>query len=108
MGIINDLENSDKTIINAATTQIDDSNTNATTELNNKNTVLLNKEEIQQNQIKEIKDKEKLLLTRSRMLQISQDRNSYKTKILYSLIAILIVIFIINLFIWTMRKKNTQ
>ena len=108
MGIINDLENSDKTIINAATTQIDDSNTNATTELNNKNTVLLNKEEIQQNQIKEIKDKEKLLLTRSRMLQISQDRNSYKTKILYSLIAILIVIFIINLFIWTMSKKNTQ
>tara|TARA_B110000037_G_scaffold197862_1_gene236297 strand:- start:130 stop:456 length:327 start_codon:yes stop_codon:yes gene_type:complete len=108
MVLITDLENADKTVITAATTEIDTSNTNATTELGSKNEVLLNKEAIQQNQIKEIKDKEKLLLTRSRMLQISQDRNSYKTKILYSLIAILIVIFIINLFIWTMRKKNTQ
>ena len=29
-------------------------------------------------------DKEKLILTRSRMLQISQDRNSYKKKVIYS------------------------
>ena len=46
-----------------------------------KNNELLKKQEIHQNQLKEIEDKEKLLLTRSRMLQISQDRNSYKKKL---------------------------
>ena len=49
-------------------------------ELNNKNQELLQKQKIQLNQLKEIEDKEKLLLTRARMLQISQDRNAYKKK----------------------------
>lgn len=49
--------------------------------LNVKNKELIDKQKIQFEQLKEIQDKEKLLLTRSRMLQISQDRNSYKKKL---------------------------
>ena len=47
-------------------------------EINLKNENLMKTQSIQLQQLKEIEDKEKLLLTRSRMLQISQDRNSYK------------------------------
>jgi hypothetical protein len=76
------------------------------TELEIKNQDLLKKKQIQINQMKEIQDKEKLLLTRSRMLQISQDRNSYKKKIIYSLIALIFIIFILTLvmYVFFVRK----
>ena len=76
--------------------------------INQKNNVILNKQEIQLNQLKEIEDKEKLLLTRSRMLQIAQDRNSYKKKIIYTLLAIIFGLFILILFIYVLftRKMN--
>jgi hypothetical protein len=75
-------------------------------ELQSKNVDLLKKQQIQLNQMKEIQDKEKLLITRSRMLQISQDRNSYKKKIIYSLIAAIFVIFIFTLamYVFYVRK----
>jgi len=75
-------------------------------ELESKNQDLVHKQRIQLNQMKEIEDKEKLLLTRSRMLQISQDRNSYKKKIIYSLIAAIFVIFIFTLamYVFYVRK----
>ena len=47
-------------------------------DITQKNNELLEKQKIEMNQLKEIQEKEKLLLTRSRMLQIAQDRNSYK------------------------------
>ena len=77
-------------------------------ELESKNKDLVHKQQIQLNQMKEIEDKEKLLLTRSRMLQISQDRNSYKKKIIYSLIAAIFVIFIFTLamYVFYVRKIN--
>lgn len=71
-------------------------------ELNTKNQELYKKQEIQLNQLKEIEDKEKLLLTRSRMLQISQDRNAYKKKIIYSLIAVIFAIFIFTLVMYVL------
>ena len=71
-------------------------------ELSNKNDELYQKQQIQLNQLKEIEDKEKLLLTRSRMLQISQDRNSYKKKIIYSLIALIFAIFIFTLVMYVL------
>jgi hypothetical protein len=76
-------------------------------ELDNKNKQLLEKQEVQINQLKEIEDKEKLLLTRSRMLQIAQDRNSYKKKIIYTLIATIFLIFILTiaLYVFFVRKK---
>jgi hypothetical protein len=75
-------------------------------ELESKNQDLVHKQQIQLNQMKEIEDKEKLLLTRSRMLQISQDRNSYKKKIIYSLIAAIFIIFIFTLamYVFYVRK----
>jgi len=77
-------------------------------ELESKNKDLVHKQHIQLNQMKEIEDKEKLLLTRSRMLQISQDRNSYKKKIIYSLIAAIFIIFIFTLamYVFYVRKIN--
>ena len=103
---ITDLANADFTIMTNKTKTIIDNNDAATTEINTKNKTLLQKQQIQDSQMKEIENKEKLLLTRARMLQISQDRNSYKTKVIYTLLAILIVIFIINLFIWSLKKSS--
>ena len=76
--------------------------------INNKNNIILEKQNIQLNQLKEIEDKERLLLTRSRMLQIAQDRNSYKKKIIYTLLAIIFGLFILILFIYVLftRKIN--
>ena len=76
------------------------------TNLNTKNDELLRKQQIQINQLKEIEDKEKLLLTRSRMLQISQDRNSYKKKIIYSLIAVIFLIFILTLVMYVLYTRK--
>ena len=71
-------------------------------ELGDKNDQLYQKQQIQLNQLKEIEDKEKLLLTRSRMLQISQDRNAYKKKVIYSLIAVIFAIFIFTLVMYVL------
>lgn len=79
---------------------------NAISDINNKNNVLLSKKEIEINQVNEIQDKEKLLLTRSRMLQIAQDRNSYKTKIIYTQIAIIFGLIVLILFIYLLFKKK--
>ena len=74
--------------------------------LDSKNQELVAKQNIQIQQLKEIEDKEKLLLTRSRMLQIAQDRNSYKKKIIYTLIATIFLIFILTivLYVFYIRK----
>ena len=76
------------------------------TELNNLNQQLADKQELQINQIREIEDKEKLLLTRARMLQISQDRNAYKKKIIYTLIAVIFGIFILTLVIYVLFVRK--
>ena len=77
-------------------------------ELGSKSKELSNKRQIQVNQLKEIEDKEKLLLTRSRMLQISQDRSIYKKKIIYSLLAFILIAFILCLIMYVLfiRKKK--
>lgn len=75
--------------------------------LDQKNQELLNKQEIQRNQMKEIEEKEKLLLTRSRMLQIAQDRNEYKKKIIYSLIAVIFAIFILTLVMYVLFVRKS-
>jgi Fe2+ transport system protein B len=74
--------------------------------INQKNNELLQKQKIQIQQLKEIQDKEKLLLTRSRMLQIAQDRNSYKKKIIYTLLAIIFGIFILILVVYVLFTRK--
>ena len=82
----------------------------ATVNIQNKNYQLQQKQQILVDQLKEIEDKEKLLLTRSRMLQISQDRNAFKKKIIYLLVAIIFLIFIFTLvmYIFYTRKMNAK
>ena len=87
------------------TTGANDQNT-ALLRVNNKNSVLEKKEQIQMQIIKEIENKEKLLLTRSRMLQISHDRNSYKQKLIYTSIASAIAIFILFIVIFSIIRKG--
>lgn len=74
--------------------------------INLKNQDILAKQQIQIDQLKEIEDKEKLLLTRSRMLQISQDRNSYKKKIIYTLLAVIFFIFILILATYVLYSRK--
>ena len=80
------------------------------TEIQNKNAQLSQKQIIELNQFNEINDKEKLLLTRTRMLQIAQDRNSYKKKVIYTLIALIFFIFILTLVMYVLfvRKIATN
>jgi len=73
-----------------------------------KNVELLNKELRQQQQLRELEDKEKLILTRSRMLQIAQDRNAYKQKIIYSFIALILLIFICTILIYVLFTRKSQ
>ena len=77
-------------------------------QLTAKNTELTQKQNIQIQQLKEIQDKEKLLLTRSRMLQISQDRNSYKKKIIYTLIALIFGVLILTLVIYILYIRKIK
>ena len=79
---------------------------NISKELNDKEKQLEYKKKVEMNQAKEIEDKEKILLTRSRMLQISQDRISYRKKIIYSLLAVVFAIFIIMITLYVLFFKN--
>ena len=53
-------------------------------------------------------NRKKLFLTRSRMLQISRDKNAYKLKIIYTLLALIIFIFIASLGIFVFLKKGSK
>ena len=73
-----------------------------------KNTELIKKQVRQQQQLRELEDKEKLILTRSRMLQIAQDRNAYKQKIIYSFVALILLIFICTILIYVLFTRKSQ
>ena len=76
------------------------------TEIDQKNNVIEQKEKIQVELLYAIENKEKILLTRSRMLQIAQDRNSYKLQSIYASFAIMIVLIIIILIIFIIIRKK--
>lgn len=73
-----------------------------------KNTELQEKQEREKQLQDEIADKRQLIITRSRMLQIAQDRNMYKQKIIYLLFAIICILFIFTLmsYVYFSRKKS--
>jgi hypothetical protein len=73
--------------------------------INNKNSVLFEKQKIQMQLLEEIENKEKLLLTRSRMLQISHDRNSYKKQLIYTTFACAIALSILIIIIFGIVRK---
>ena len=86
---------------------INDSITDA---IGQKNLNLLEKNKINLEQEKAIVDKERLFYTRARMLQVSRDRNAFKLKIIYTLLALIILIFVASLgiYIFFKNKKGTK
>ena len=87
---------------NSFTSQLPSNNNN----INKKNNELLLKETRQNEQLLTINEKEKLLYTRSRMLQIAQERNVYKKKIIYTLIFVILAILILTCVLYVMKKKT--
>lgn len=66
------------------------------------NDELVNKQ-IQQNY--EIEEKQKLLETRNRMLQLSYEENIYKKKMLYTLLSILLLFVVVGVVLMLKKKK---
>jgi len=66
---------------------------------------LQNKNSQIQGQEMEIKKKMELLETRNRQLQLSMDRNIFKKKIIYTLLSLIIAIFIIILVSYVFLNK---
>jgi len=64
-----------------------------------------NSEELLKRYTGDIKKKMNLIATRDRMLQVSQDRNVYKKKVIYVLFSILIAIFITIVAFYKLQKK---
>lgn len=77
-----------------------------TLSINNKSKMLDEKQKQIYGQSKEIDDKVKLLETRNRMLQLSIDRNIYKKKLIYSLLAVIIAMVVAMLFFYSYFNKN--
>ena len=94
------------TALKDATSTASDVNNGIDETINQKNNNLIDKNKINLEQERAIVDKQKLLLTRSRMLQVSMDKNAYKTKIMYTLIAIILFIFIATLGIYALTSKK--
>ena len=76
--------------------------------LKTKNTTLIQKYEIQVNQLKEIAEKEKLYNKNSKMLQIVQSRNSFKRKIISTLIASIFFFLIITIATFVYYKRTLK
>ena len=81
-------------------------NENIQDAIGQKNLNLIEKNRINLEQEKAIYDKNKLFITRSRMLQVSRDKNAYKLKIIYTLLAVIILIFIASLGIYVFMSKK--
>ena len=77
-------------------------------DLRKKNTSLIQKYEIQTNQLKEISEKEKLYNKNSKMLQIIQSRNSFKRKIISTLIAAIFLFLIITIATFVYYKRTLK
>ena len=93
--------------VNTGKSEVEAINTSIAEAISVKNSNLIEKNKINLEQEKAIVDKQKLFLTRSRMLQISRDKNSYKTKIIYTLLALIIFIFMASLGIYVFLRKKS-
>ncbi len=56
----------------------------------------------------DLSDKSRLVLTRSRMLEIAQERNIFARKMFYSLVALIIFIIVVTLVIYTYKSKGAN
>jgi hypothetical protein len=76
------------------------------TDVTNKNNIIQEKQKIQLQLMYDIENKEKLLLTRSRMLQISTDRNTYKQQLIYTSIFLATILILLIIIIYTFVSKR--
>lgn len=79
-----------------------------TSDYDAKNLVLAQKQIRQKEQEAEIAEKAQLVLTRSRMLQLAEERNIYKKKIIYTLLAVILLILIITLTTYVFFSKQSK
>jgi CHASE3 domain sensor protein len=86
----------------------DSTATGLSSDIQEKNTELALKQKRKMEQESEIQEKNKLILTRSRMLQLSQERNIYKKKIIYTLIAIILLLLVLTLASYVFLNKKTS
>lgn len=93
---------------NAAIAKSDGVNTEYKTTITAQNNNLMDKNRIHLQQQQAIVDKQKIFLTRSRMLQVARDKNAYKTKIIYTLLAIILFIFTASLGVYVLLKKSKK
>lgn len=104
---LSDIQNYQTNLINTVNSIDDATNLSGTTdEMDAKNILLVQKQERQVEQQAEIDDKTNLILTRSRMLQIAEERNMYKKKIIFSLLAVILLILIITLTTYVFFSKK--
>ncbi len=69
---------------------------------------LKNKESRILQQTLDLEDKSRIVLTRSRMLEIAQERNIFARKMFYTLIALIIFIIVITLVIYTYKPNGIK
>ena len=74
--------------------------------LEQQNEQLNNKRLRNQIQLNAINEKKNLINTRARMLQIAQENNVYKQKIIYTLIAFIFAVFIAILVMYVFYNKQ--
>ena len=107
--LVNQLATLTELEINAFDTSINDNGdllVVSQNEIANKERELIERQQIQVTQLTEIEDKEKLLLTRSRMLPVVQNKNAYKKKIIYTLIALIFFIFIFTIVMYVLFERK--
>ena len=104
---MNDLFKYEQSLQNSLSQMQISSTGTISSDIDAKNAELLLKQKRQKEQLQEIDEKTKLILTRSRMLQLSQEKNVYKKKIIYTLISILLFLFIVTLssYVFFSKKK---
>ena len=73
--------------------------TNLNSKIDEKRQRLMRQEE-------EIAEKQKIILTRNRMLNLSQANNSYNNKIIYVLVSLIFAFFIIMLLMYVNKNKK--
>jgi len=78
---------------------------NTLNQIQQKDSDLRNKIQRSIMQQREIDYKQKLIETRNRMLQLSQEKNMYKSKVIYTLLAVVMLLTIIILAIYIYFNK---
>ena len=70
------------------------------------NAQLIQKRKRNNIQLNAIDEKKNLITTRERMLQIAQENNIYKQKILFTLVALIFTFIILMIFIYSYFSKK--